>query len=187
MLALLLGCLAAQTARAHGVLRDGAGAATGVFAGIYLHEAGHALSFRATGADEVRIRVPGGQCALLCGQTDGTWKTAPGPAAERINSAAGFLSSNLAMALLLRHGEAARSAVGQGFIATNLYSNVSHVVTYYTKVRGRNGYRGNDIDAYELAGGNPHVLSAALVGYSIYALHRMHRKRIPILFMQTGF
>lgn len=60
-----------------------------------------------------------------------------------------------------------------------------HVVTYYTRVRGRNGYRGNDIDAFELAGGNPHLLSAALLATSAYALQRMHKKNIPVLFIRT--
>jgi hypothetical protein len=78
-------------------------------------------------------------------------------------------------------------AFGQGFVATNLYSNVAHVVTYCTKVREQNGYRGNDIDAYELAGGNRHLLSAVLVAYSLYSLHRVHKKNIPVMFVRVGF
>lgn len=102
-------------------------------------------------------------------------------------SAAGFAASNLAAELLLQHETGAKSAFGQGFVATNLYSNLTHVVTYYTKVRGRDGYRGNDIDSYELSGGNPHLLSASLIAYSLYTLRRAQKKNIPLMFVQLRF
>ena len=168
-------------------LQRGAGAAAGIVAGIYVHELGHAAAFDLTGAEHIRIRIPGPQCKLLCGQTDGTWAAAPSAAQRRLISVAGFLSSNVAAETMLQHDSLARSGFGQGLIATNLYSNAAHVFTYYTKVRGRNGYRGNDIDSYELAGGNPHLLSAALLAYSVYALHRMHKKHVPVLFVSTHF
>lgn len=164
-----------------------AGAAAGIYAGIYVHELGHAAAFRAAGAEEIHIRVPGPQCKLLCGQTDVRMRAAPSPAEARMISTAGFIASNAAAELLLQHEPSARSAFGQGLIATNLYSNAAHVLTYYTRVRGRGGYRGNDIDAYELAGGNPHLLSAGLIAYSAYALHRMRKKHIPVLFVQLRF
>ena len=164
-----------------------AGAAAGIFAGIYVHELGHAVADRATGATEVRILVPGTQCALLCGETQGVWPVAPSLAQRRAISAAGFVASNLAAELMLQHEASARSGFGQGFIATNLYSNAVHVFTYYTKVRGRNGYKGNDIDDYELAGGNPHLLAAGLLAYSVYTLHRARKKDIPIFFMRVPF
>lgn len=176
---------AAQAAGNH--VQRGVGAAAGIFAGIYIHELGHAAAFHAGGAEEIRIRVPGPQCRLLCGQTDFKWSRRPSSAEVRVISTAGFIASNVAAELLLRHETGAKSAFGQGFVATNLYSNVSHVVTYYTKVRGRNGYRGNDIDTYELAGGNPHLLSAALVAYSVYALRRSQKKNIPVMFVQLRF
>lgn len=169
-------------------VQRGIGAAAGIFAGIYVHELGHAAAFRAAGADEIRIRVPGPQCSLLCGQTDVTWsKETPSAAERRAISVAGFIASNATAELQLRHEAGARSAFGQGLIATNLYSNAAHVLTYYTKIRGRNGYRGNDIDAYELAGGNPHLLSAGLLAYSFYALRRMHRESIPVMFVGGHF
>lgn len=187
-LALLIGLvLSNASAAASHDLERAAGAAAGIFAGIYVHELGHAAAFRAAGAEEIRIRVPGAQCTLLCGQTDVKWSAPPSAADGRIISTAGFIASNLASELMLQHESSARSGFGQGFIATNLYSNAAHVFTYYTKIRGRNGYRGNDIDAYELAGGNPHLLSAGLLAYSVYALHRARKKEIPILFMQVPF
>ncbi|WP_426191726.1 hypothetical protein [Massilia sp. DWR3-1-1] len=187
-LALLTGLALSQVACADGHdIGRGVGAAAGIVAGIYVHELGHAAAFELAGAEQIRIRVPGPQCRLLCGQTDVTWPVAPGAAALRRISVAGFVASNLAAEGLLRHDSAARSGFGQGLMATNLYSNVAHVVTYYTKVRGRNGYRGNDIDSYEMAGGNPHLLSASLLAYSVYALRRMHQKHIPVLFVSTRF
>jgi hypothetical protein len=164
-----------------------AGAAAGIFAGIYVHELGHAAADRAAGATEIRILVPGTQCPLLCGETQATWRAPPSQAQGKVISAAGFIASNLAAELMLQHEASARSGFGQGLIATNLYSNAAHVFTYYTRVRGRNGYRGNDIDAYELAGGNPHLLSAGLLAYSVYTLHRARKKEIPILFMRVPF
>jgi len=176
----------ASEAASHDVERA-AGAAAGIFAGIYVHELGHAAADRAAGAEEIHIRVPGTQCTLLCGETQAAWRVPPTPAQARTINAAGFIASNLAAELMLQHESSARSGFGQGFIATNLYSNAAHVFTYYTKVRGRNGYRGNDIDAYELAGGNPHLLSAGLIAYSVYTLHRARKKEIPILFMRVPF
>jgi hypothetical protein len=185
---LLMGMVVSHAAHAAGQdIQRGIGAAAGVFAGIYVHELGHAAAFRAAGADEIRIRVPGPQCALLCGQTDAKWRGALSPATVRGIGGAGFLASNLAAEVLLRHDAAARSGFGQGFVATNLYSNVVHVAIYYTRVRGRNGYRGNDIDTFEMAGGNPHLLSAGLLAYSLYTVQRARKKGIPIVFLGGHF
>ena len=187
-LVLLMGLVASHAAGAAGIdIERGAGVAAGIFTGIYIHELGHAAAFLAAGAEEIRIRVPGPHCRLLCGQTDGKWTRAPSRAEGRVISVAGFVASNVGAELLMRHEAGAKSAFGQGFVATNLYSNVAHVVTYYTKVRGRDGYRGNDIDSYELTGGNPHLLSAGLLAYSLYALHRMHKKSIPVMFVKIPF
>jgi hypothetical protein len=50
-----------------GDLGNAAGAAAGIFADIYVHEAGHAFAAHGIGASDVRIHVPGSQCTLLCG------------------------------------------------------------------------------------------------------------------------
>ncbi|MEC5218428.1 hypothetical protein RCH09_003399 [Actimicrobium sp. GrIS 1.19] len=187
-LLLLIGVFLSHPAHADETdVQRGLGAAAGIFAAIYVHELGHASVFYIAGADEVHIRVPGTQCMLLCGQTDVKWSGNPTQATRKLASGAGFVTSNLAAELLLHSEGGARSAFGQGFIATNLYSNVSHVFTYYTNVRGKNGYQGNDIDSYELAGGNPHLLAAGLVSYSLYALRRMERKNIPVMFARLRF
>ena len=183
--AVLLGGLLLASQAVAGDLGNAAGAAAGIFAGIYVHEAGHAVGALALGAGDVRIRVPGSQCKLLCGETTWVAPTTLGPAEMRALDVAGFAASNLAAEAMLRTDSRARSAFGQGLIATNLYSNVAHVVTYYTRVVGRNGYRGNDIDDFERAGGNPHVLAAGMLAYSAWALHRMKQRQIPVLFMRV--
>lgn len=186
-LALLTGLVLSPAAHADGHWQQGLGAAAGIYAGIYVHELGHAAAFSTAGAEQIRIRVPGPTCKLLCGQTDVQMSHPPSVAQVRLFSVAGFVASNVAAEALLRHEGAARSGFGQGVMATNLYSNASHVFSYYTKVVGRDGYRGNDIDAYAMAGGNPHLLSASLLAYSAYALHRMHKKHIPVMFISTHF
>jgi hypothetical protein len=170
-----------------GDLRNAAGAVAGIYASIYVHELGHAAAFKANGATDIRIYVPGPQCKLLCGLTTATLPAAPGRATAQAMNAAGFASANLASELLLQNRSAARSGFGQGFIAANLYSNAAHVVTYYTKIVGRDGYRGNDIDDYARVGGNPHLLSAGLIAYSVWTLHRMKKKEIPVMFVQLRF
>jgi hypothetical protein len=54
-------------------------------------------------------------------------------------------------------------------------------------VRGVNGYAGNDIDQYELAGGNPHLMSAALTGYTLWTLHRMRKSEVPLFYVNLRF
>jgi hypothetical protein len=186
--ALILGCAVAHAAPAAASdLGNAAGAAAGIFAGIYAHEAGHALVLQAAGAEDIHIFVPGSQCKLLCGETRGRFASRRGPATLQTLAVAGFISSNLASELLLHNQGAARSGFGQGFVATNLYSNASHVFKYDTQIVGRNGYRGNDIDDYARAGGNPHLLSAGLIAYSVWTLHRMRKKEIPVMFVQLRF
>jgi hypothetical protein len=51
-------------------------------------------------------------------------------------------------------------------------------------VRGVDGYKGNDIDRFELAAGDPHRLSAALI-VSMRRPHRMARGSVdPVAFSQ---
>lgn len=185
---LLAGITLGHAAHADGGdLRNAAGAVAGIFASIYVHELGHAAVFAANGATDIQVRVPGPQCPLLCGETTAAFTTRQSRATVQASDLAGFASANLASELLLQNRAAARSGFGQGFIAANLYSNASHVFTYYTRVVGRGGYRGNDIDDYARAGGNPHLLSAGLIAYSAWTLHRMKKKEIPVMFVQLRF
>jgi hypothetical protein len=63
----LLGGLLFLSQATAGDLGNAAGAAAGIFADIYVHEAGHAFAAHGIGASDVRIHVPGSQCTLLCG------------------------------------------------------------------------------------------------------------------------
>jgi hypothetical protein len=170
-----------------GDLRNAAGAVAGIYASIYVHELGHAAVFAANGATNIQIQVPARHCKYLCGETTAASPTPLSRSAMQMAYLAGFASANLASELLLQNRAAARSGFGQGFIAANLYSNAAHVVTYYTRIVGRDGYRGNDIDDYERTGGNPHILSAGLIAYSVWTLHRMKKKDIPVMFVQLRF
>lgn len=163
------------------------GATAGIATSIYVHELGHAAALKLQGATDIRIQVPGEQCRLLCGATHARFSQPPSAQSQRWNAAAGLLASNLVSEALMDRRAWATSGIGQGFIAANLYANIAHVYTYYTRHVGVDGYRGNDIDAFEAAGGNPHVLSAALVGYSLYAVKRMRDRHIPLMFVQLRF
>lgn len=185
--AVLLALGAGQAAALERDLARAAGAAAGVAASIYVHEVGHAIAFRALGATEVTIRVPGDQCRLLCGVTQARLPHPLTPPQQRWTSAAGLLSANLVGEALLDRRAWAGSGLGQGYLAGNLGSNLIHVYQYYTRRVGVGGYRGNDIDQFEAAGGNPHLLSAALVGYTAYSLKRMHDRRMPLLFTRITF
>lgn len=168
-------------------LRNAAGAAIGIAGSIYGHELGHAVAFALQGASDVRIDVPGGQCKLLCGATRARLGRPLTAAERRWGSAAGLLSANLLGEALLDRRSLATSGFGQGYIGASLYSNLFHVYSYYTRRVGVDGYGGNDLDAFETAGGNPHLLSAALVGYTLHSLKRMHDRRIPLMFVRIPF
>lgn len=177
---------ATTLAEAHDIARA-AGAAAGMAANIYMHELGHAAVFQLQGAKRISIQVPGEPCRLICGSTHATFDRALSAGERRWGSTAGLLASNLASEVLSQHHSLARSGFGQGFVAMNHASNLWHVYSYYTRYVGVDGYRGNDIDQFEAAGGNPHLLSAALVGYSLYAVKRMRDRQIPLLFVKLRF
>jgi hypothetical protein len=165
------------------VIADVAGTAVGVYGSIYVHEFGHALAFKAMGAENIAIRVPP-EGKILGGITTADPPETPFTRSQmRLISVAGFAAANVASEFMLQSPNLYNNRVAQGFIGANLVSNVRHVYTYYTEVRGRNGYTGNDIDSYELAGGNPHWLSAALIGYTVWSLQRMQKKEIPLFFI----
>jgi hypothetical protein len=163
------------------------GVGAGVFAGIYIHELGHAVVARAAGAQNVEIMVPGPQCKLFCGTTKLSLDRALNANERRALSVAGFAASTVAAELAIADRKAATSAFGQGIVATHLYSNVSHVYTYYTRYVGVDGYKGNDIDQFEQAGGNPHFLSAVLVLHAAAIVYRMRQREIPLLYVSLRF
>ncbi len=158
----------------------------GIYASILTHEVGHALTAKAFGATDIRIKIPR-ENGLFNGVT--TYNHPRGLSSEqsRMVSVAGLLSANLVGEMVIQRQGLHDSPFAQSVLGTALASNVIHVVTYYTKVRGRNGYRGNDIDAFELSGGNPHLLSAGLLAYTAWSLSRVSRQQIPLFGVRVQF
>ena len=78
-------------------------------------------------ASDIYIHVPGSQCTLLCGETSWVLPSTVSSAKQRALDAAGFAASHLAAEALLHMNAGARSACGQGIIATNLYSTQDEV------------------------------------------------------------
>lgn len=158
----------------------------GIYSSIYIHEVGHALVFKALGASEINIEVPR-KGTLLSGQASGKFSRPLTQGERRLVSAAGLASANLAAEFVLQRDGLHRSAYAQAVLGTALVSNLIHVAHYYTKIRGVGGYAGNDIDHYELAGGNPHVMSALLLGYTAISMRRMQKKEIPLFYVNMRF
>jgi hypothetical protein len=153
---------------------------------VAVHEVGHALVFKALGATNVNIEVPR-KGTLLSGQVSAEFSRPLTQKERRLVSVAGLASANLAAELVMQSDGLHRALYAQPVLGTALISNVIHVAHYYTKIRGVAGYAGNDIDEYELAGGNPHFMSAVLLGYTAITLHRMHKKEIPLFYFNMRF
>jgi hypothetical protein len=167
-------------------LRNAVESAAGIYSSIYVPEAGHALAFKLAGASDVTIQVPR-RDAILSGQTSARFPEPPSPAQRRLSAAAGLFAASLAGELVLQREGLHRSAYAQAVLGTSVMSNLIHVTRYYTSVRGVGGYAGNDIDQYELAGGNPHLLSAVVMRYTVWTVHRMRRKDIPLFYVNLRF
>lgn len=190
LLALLaiLQAVCCSTARAgEADFRAAVGYLGGAYASIWVHEAGHAVMLKASGGTDIQIDVPREGC-WLCGQTRATPPVSGfQPWQAQSIAVSGLVATNLAGEWVMHHPSAQSSAFGRGVLGAALYSNASHVYAYYTRRVGVDGYQGNDIDAFEAAGGNPHVLSAALVAYTAWTLHRMQKQKVPWFFLSVRF
>ncbi len=188
--ALLLGIAASLSSPAQALESDlGKAVQTvaGIYSSIWIHEAGHALTFRALGATDIDIKVPRDGCRL-CGET--TAKVPAGgypPGQAQAFAGSGLLAANLAGELVIQRQSLHDSPFAQSVLGSSLVSNAIHVYTYYTRYVGVDGYRGNDIDAFAAGGGNPHLFSAALLAYSAWSLQRMRQKEIPFFYLNLRF
>jgi hypothetical protein len=162
-------------------------AGAGIYSSIFIHELGHALAATAVGGQDVSIEVPDSKGGILSGRTRWKMDKAFSPAEWKIVSVSGLAAANLAGEVILAHRNMRGAAYGQSILGTAVVSNAANVYRYYTKIRGKDGYEGNDIDQFELAGGNPHLLSAALLGYSAWTLHRMRQRDVPLFFVNLKF
>jgi hypothetical protein len=159
----------------------------GIYSSIFVHELGHALVLKAFGATDITIEVPR-KDSLLSGSTRALPPSGGFSASQtRWIAASGLVAANVIGEIVIQRPGLHGSPFAQSLVGTALVSNVRHVYSYYTKVRGVNGYGGNDIDSYEFAGGNPHFFSAALVAYTVWTLHRMRKKEIPLFYVNLRF
>lgn len=159
----------------------------GIYGSIWIHEAGHALTLNAFGATDIKIKIPR-EDRLLSGETlakhpDGGYR----PWQAQAIAGSGLLAANLAGELVIQRKSLHGSPFAQSVLGTSLVSNAIHVYTYYTRHVGVDGYRGNDIDTFEASGGNPHIFSAALVGYTVWTLQRMQKNEIPFFYVNLRF
>ena len=159
----------------------------GIYGSIYIHELGHAATAKYFGATDMEINVPQKNGGFLSGET--LFKMSNNtPFKSRVISASGLIASNLASELVLQVDGLHTNQFAQSIFATGQISNVMHVYRYYTEIRGKNGYgSGNDIDHYEMSGGNPHIFSALLIGYTFWAIKRASDKNIPIFGVSINF
>ena len=161
-------------------------AVAGIYSSIYLHEAGHALAAKAFGATDVVIEVPR-KGSIMNGGMTAQFPAPLSPTQRQIFVASGLLAANVAGEFVLQQPRLHASPYAQSILGTSLISNAIHVTQYYTRIRGVKGWAGNDIDQYELAGGNPHVFSAVLVAYSLWTLQRMQKRDVPLFFVSLRF
>jgi hypothetical protein len=158
----------------------------GLYSSIYIHEFGHALAFSAFGATDITIEVP--QKGQILGGLTTAHFPAPLSASQRqVSAASGLLATMLAGEVVLQRQGLHHSPYAQAVLGTAVISNLRHTYTYYTRVVGRDGYTGNDIDSFAQAGGNPHLFSAALVTYAAWTLHRMRKEGIPLFYVDLHF
>jgi hypothetical protein len=159
----------------------------GIYCGIYIHEMGHALSYKAFGATDISIQVPT-KGKLLGGLTTATFPANEFTQREAlITSAAGLVTASLAGEIVIQNKSLHTSPLAQSILGAALVSNMRHVYVYYTEIVGKNGYMGNDLDNFEAIGGNPHLLSAGLVAYTAWSLHRMSKDGIPLFYINLVF
>lgn len=159
----------------------------GIYGSIWIHEVGHALTQNAFGATDIEIKVPR-EDRLFSGETlarhpDEGYR----PWQAQVIAGSGLVAANLAGELVIQQKSLHGSPFAQSVVGTALVSNAMHVYAYYTRRVGIDGYRGNDIDAFEASGGNPHVFSAALAAYTVWTLQRMRQNEIPFFYVNLRF
>jgi hypothetical protein len=160
----------------------------GYYSSIYIHELGHAAAAKAFGASDITIELPI-KGSLFSGATyynvDNSINLSKSN--ERLMSLSGLIAGNLANEIVIETNGLHSNPFSQSIAASAHIVNFSNVFNYYTRIRGENGWGGNDIDSYELNGGNPHILSAILISYTLWSLKRMSDKNIPLFGVEYKF
>ncbi len=185
----LILCLTAIPMSAQALERDALNAAqtvAGIYSSIYIHEFGHALAYNALGGKEVTIEVPR-RGTFFGGNTSAVFERRLLDNERRIIAASGLVASNFAVGVSLGDHRIYSSPFGQAIIGEAILSNVVHLASYYTKIGIFSGYRPNDINEFENAGGNPHLYSIALAAFTTYSIAKMQRKHVPFFYINIAF
>ena len=160
----------------------------GYYGSIYFHEVGHATVAKLGGASEISIEVPEKNGSIFGGVTH--YVNSPENTSEGFRQAedlAGLFFGNAAAEFVIQKPGLHGNPFAQSIASSAQVVNLVNVYHYYARVRGVNGWEGNDIDRFELDGGNPHILSAVLVGYTVFSLKRMSKKSIPLFSVNLKF
>ena len=151
----------------------------GYYSSVYIHELGHATAAKYFGATKIRIEVPR-KGTLFSGATYYKLDTST-QNKEKIISLSGLIAGNLANEIVIQTSGLHSNSFAQGIASTAHATNLATVYNYYINRKA------NDIAAYEQNGGNPHILSTALVGYTLWSLKRMSDKNIPLFGIEYNF
>lgn len=127
-----------------------------------VHEAGHAITAMAVGAeitgigyDYVNFKFHGnGSFAKL-----------------RAFSLSGYLAQNIAAEIILQNKSWHDDSFALGMFSAAHYVNLSNAVRFLRK----QGDADNDISMFSSFGGNGYVLSALLLAYTAYSVYRVDR------------
>lgn len=159
----------------------------GIYGSIFIHELGHVAAAKYYGAYDIDINIPREGASWLSGETSFVLPNDISDQGLRNIQVAGLISASLAGEVVLQTEDLHENEFSQSLFGTAQIANLRHVYTYYTKVVGENGYTGNDIDNYEMYGGNPHVFNALLVGYTLWSLKRASDEGIPLFGYEMKF
>jgi len=159
---------------------------TGAISTIGIHELGHAAAIELAGGDVEKIELFNN--GILSGATYGNINELS-PQKQQFVLASGLLTTSLLTEAIIQTKSLHNNAFIQGALSWSLVSNIWHVKNFYFNRIEDGGWQGNDIDFYEQRGGNPHILSALLLGYSAWAIYRIDKntKILPLISMSLSF
>jgi len=158
----------------------------GALSTIGIHELGHAAAIELSGGNVEKIELFNN--GILSAATYGNINELT-PKKQKFVIASGLLTTSLLSEAIIQTKSLHNNAFAQGALSWSLASNIWHVKNFYFNRIEKDGWQGNDIDYYESIGGNPHILSALLLGYSAWAIYRIERntKIIPLININLSF
>lgn len=160
----------------------------GAYATLLTHELGHAAIAKWYGSSDVSIEIPREGASFYSGATHYTRdsKEMRSESFDRAMSLSGLVSANILGEIILHSESMHDELLAQGALSMVQVSNIMHVMKFYSNYRASDGMI-NDLNRYEMAGGNPHVASVVLVAYTMLNLRRMRDDSIPIFGIDIDF